>query len=202
MHTGRWPKPLSLVVGELACWRPACTRRARRRRSLVATVSIFSLSDGARPGRGSGSRSARRTPRPRPGPGRSRPRRRRRSACTPRPARPSPRRSRRIASCSRGVVGREAVDRDDRRDAVGLDVLDLLAQVGRAGVRRRRGSRASRSAGSGLPATILYLPECALSARTVATSTAASGTSPEARHLMLKNRSAPMSAPKPASVMR
>ena len=34
------------------------------------------------------------------------------------------------------------------------------------------------------------------------TSTAASGRSPELRHLMLKNFSAPMSAPKPASVMR
>jgi hypothetical protein len=41
-----------------------------------------------------------------------------------------------------------------------------------------------------------------LSARTVATTTAASGVSPEARHLMLKNRSAPMSAPNPASVIR
>ena len=64
------------------------------------------------------------------------------------------------------------------------------------------GFSASRSAGSGLPATIWYLPECAFSARTVATTTAASGCRPEARHLMLKNRSAPMSAPNPASVMR
>ena len=39
-------------------------------------------------------------------------------------------------------------------------------------------------------------------ARTVVTTTAASGTRPEVRHLMLKNRSAPMSAPKPASVTR
>ncbi len=43
-------------------------------------------------------------------------------------------------------------------------------------------------------------PPCILSARTVATTTAASGTRPEARHLMSKNFSAPMSAPKPASV--
>jgi len=49
---------------------------------------------------------------------------------------------------------------------------------------------------------ILYLPECAFSALTVATTTAASGRRPEARHLMLKNRSAPMSAPNPASVTR
>ena len=41
-----------------------------------------------------------------------------------------------------------------------------------------------------------------MSARTVATTTAASGVRPDARHLMLKNRSAPMSAPKPASVTR
>ncbi len=64
------------------------------------------------------------------------------------------------------------------------------------------GFSASRSSGSGLPATILYLPECAFSALTVATTTAASGCRPDARHLMLKNRSAPMSAPNPASVMR
>ena len=64
------------------------------------------------------------------------------------------------------------------------------------------GFSASRSSGSGLPATIRNLPEWALSARTVATSTAASGAWPDTRHLMLKNRSAPMSAPKPASVIR
>ena len=34
----------------------------------------------------------------------------------------------------------------------------------------------------------------------MATTTAASGRSPDARHLMSKNFSAPMSAPKPASV--
>ena len=39
-------------------------------------------------------------------------------------------------------------------------------------------------------------------ARTVVTTTAASGTRPDVRHLMLKNRSAPMSEPKPASVTR
>jgi hypothetical protein len=64
------------------------------------------------------------------------------------------------------------------------------------------GFSARRSSGSGLPATILYLPEWALSARTVATTTAALGIRPEVRHLMLKNRSAPMSAPTPASVTR
>lgn len=71
-----------------------------------------------------------------------------------------------------------------------------------APARTSSGFSASRSAGSGLPATILNLPLCAFKARTVATSTAASGTMPEVRHLMLKNRSAPMSAPNPASVMR
>ena len=39
-----------------------------------------------------------------------------------------------------------------------------------------------------------------MSALTVATSTTASGDMPEKRHLMLKNFSAPMSAPNPASV--
>lgn len=43
-------------------------------------------------------------------------------------------------------------------------------------------------------------PPCIFNARTVATSTTTSGLSPEARHLMLKNFSIPMSAPKPASV--
>ena len=43
-------------------------------------------------------------------------------------------------------------------------------------------------------------PPCILSDRTVATSTAASGLSPPARHLMSKNFSAPKSEPKPASV--
>ena len=64
------------------------------------------------------------------------------------------------------------------------------------------GFSASSASGSGRPATILCCPECALSARTVATTTAASGVRPDARHLMLKNRSAPMSAPNPASVTR
>src|SRR5256885_1111840 len=62
------------------------------------------------------------------------------------------------------------------------------------------GFSCSSSGGSGLPATTRYLPEWTLSARTVATITAASGARPDVRHLMLKNRSAPMSAPKPASV--
>src|SRR5271165_2879769 len=38
----------------------------------------------------------------------------------------------------------------------------------------------SMSSGSGRPATTLYLPECDFSARTVATTTAASGVSPDA----------------------
>ena len=41
------------------------------------------------------------------------------------------------------------------------------------------GFSASKSAGSALPATILYLPECAFNARTVVTNTAASGLMPE-----------------------
>src|SRR3954454_25043012 len=98
-----------------------------------------------------------------------------------------------------GVVRREAVDGDDGRHAVHGDVLDLLPEVG--GARgTSSGFSASRSSGSGRPAAIRYRPECAFSARTVATTTPTSGTSPDVRHLMLKNRSAPMSAPKPASV--
>ena len=67
--------------------------------------------------------------------------------------------------------------------------------------RRTASGLSSSSAGSsGLPATIRPTPPCILRARTVATITAASGVRPEARHLMSKNFSAPMSAPKPASV--
>lgn len=43
-------------------------------------------------------------------------------------------------------------------------------------------------------------PPCIFNARTVATRTTTFGCRPEARHLMLKNFSIPMSAPKPASV--
>lgn len=43
-------------------------------------------------------------------------------------------------------------------------------------------------------------PPCIFRARTVATSTTTLGTRPEARHLILKNFSIPISAPKPASV--
>jgi hypothetical protein len=64
------------------------------------------------------------------------------------------------------------------------------------------GFSVSSCSGSGRPAIILYLPEWAFSALTVVTTTAASGCSPEVRHLILKNRSASMSAPKPASVTR
>mmetsp|Transcript_3120 Transcript_3120/g.9608 ORF Transcript_3120/g.9608 Transcript_3120/m.9608 type:complete len:345 (-) Transcript_3120:385-1419(-) len=53
---------------------------------------------------------------------------------------------------------------------------------------------------SGTPGFTAGPPPCILSARTVATSTAQCGTSPDARHLMPKNFSMPMSAPKPASV--
>mmetsp|Transcript_3448 Transcript_3448/g.5023 ORF Transcript_3448/g.5023 Transcript_3448/m.5023 type:complete len:387 (+) Transcript_3448:543-1703(+) len=55
--------------------------------------------------------------------------------------------------------------------------------------------------GSGVPACTLGPPPCIFSARTVATITAQLGTSPLYRHLMLKNFSMPMSAPKPASVI-
>ena len=51
-----------------------------------------------------------------------------------------------------------------------------------------------------LPRSSLATPPCILSARMVATITAALGFSPVLRHLMSKNFSAPRSAPKPASV--
>ena len=46
----------------------------------------------------------------------------------------------------------------------------------------------------------LGTPPLCLSARTVATTTHASGRMPDMRHLMSQNFSAPRSAPKPASV--
>ena len=64
------------------------------------------------------------------------------------------------------------------------------------------GFSSSIAGGSGRPATTRCRPECSFIARTVVTTTAASGTRPEVRHLMLKKRSAPMSAPNPASVTR
>jgi len=56
------------------------------------------------------------------------------------------------------------------------------------------------SLGRGTPATTSGPPPCILIALTVATRTTAFGSKPEQRHLMLKNFSIPMSAPKPASV--
>src|SRR3989441_1178981 len=53
---------------------------------------------------------------------------------------------------------------------------------------------------SALPSASFLTPPCILSARTVATTIAASGTRPAMRHLMSKNFSAPKSAPNPASV--
>ena len=56
------------------------------------------------------------------------------------------------------------------------------------------------AATSAVPSASFFTPPCILSARIVATTTAASGLSPPNRHLMSKNFSAPRSAPKPASV--
>mmetsp|Transcript_16838 Transcript_16838/g.63854 ORF Transcript_16838/g.63854 Transcript_16838/m.63854 type:complete len:426 (+) Transcript_16838:562-1839(+) len=56
------------------------------------------------------------------------------------------------------------------------------------------------SSARGWPGTTGGPPPCVLRARTVATMTQAPGRRPERRHLMLKNFSAPMSAPNPASV--
>mmetsp|Transcript_23609 Transcript_23609/g.50528 ORF Transcript_23609/g.50528 Transcript_23609/m.50528 type:complete len:304 (-) Transcript_23609:562-1473(-) len=52
----------------------------------------------------------------------------------------------------------------------------------------------------GFPAETGGPPPCILRARTVATMTAHLGLRPDSRHLMLKNFSIPISAPKPASV--
>ena len=71
-------------------------------------------------------------------------------------------------------------------------LLDVLDHVRTAFLYRRDVFRAQVVLG--------LTPPCILSARTVATMTAASGFSPAFRHLMLKNFSAPRSAPKPASV--
>ncbi|CAN3988982.1 hypothetical protein OHPBIL_OHPBIL_15270, partial [Dysosmobacter welbionis] len=65
----------------------------------------------------------------------------------------------------------------------------------------RLGSPRSRAARSSLPSSALAAPPWCFNARTVATTTTASGFSPAMRHLMSRNFSAPRSAPKPASVM-
>ena len=88
-------------------------------------------------------------------------------------------------------VGGEVVDGHDHRQAEAVDVLDVLLEV------RQPLSRASTFAGF---RSSLATPPCSFSARTVATITTASGLMPALRHLMLKNFSAPRSAPKPASV--
>ena len=62
------------------------------------------------------------------------------------------------------------------------------------------GSPRSSAPRSSFVSAFLSAPPCILSERTVATSTAASGFSPPARHLMSKNFSAPRSEPNPASV--
>mmetsp|Transcript_20033 Transcript_20033/g.36372 ORF Transcript_20033/g.36372 Transcript_20033/m.36372 type:complete len:278 (+) Transcript_20033:744-1577(+) len=56
------------------------------------------------------------------------------------------------------------------------------------------------SVAKGFPAETGGPPPCILRARTVATMTAHFGLSPDARHLILKNFSIPISAPNPASV--
>ena len=66
--------------------------------------------------------------------------------------------------------------------------------------RRRLAAPRRTASTSGLPRLSFFTPPCILSARTVATTIAASGRSPAMRHLMSKNFSAPRSAPNPASV--
>ena len=55
---------------------------------------------------------------------------------------------------------------------------------------------------SGAARSSFGTPPLYFNARTVATSTATSGLSPDIRHFISKNFSAPRSAPKPASVMQ
>jgi hypothetical protein len=85
----------------------------------------------------------------------------------------------------------KCVDRDHRRHAEVADVADVAGEVGEALL---------DAATFSLPISSMATPPCILSARMVATITAADGASPALRHLMSKNFSAPRSAPKPASV--
>ena len=89
-------------------------------------------------------------------------------------------------------VGREAVDRDDARQAVLLDDLHVRREVVGALARARRGPRCA--------STLNGLPPCDLVARTVVTSTAALGANPPTRQTMSQNFWKPRSLAKPASV--
>src|SRR5699024_147082 len=100
-----------------------------------------------------------------------------------------------------GVVGAEGIDRHHRADAVQLDIGDLLAQILRTGVHVVRVLR-QHLLRQGFPGHHLVPPGVQLQGPYRGTTTAASGTRPEVRHLRLKKRSAPISAPKPASVTR
>ena len=71
------------------------------------------------------------------------------------------------------------------------DIVEMAAEIAKP---------RSTAATSSSPSALRSMPPCILSARTVATTTTASGSSPALRHLMSKNFSAPRSAPKPASV--
>ena len=83
------------------------------------------------------------------------------------------------------------VDGHDHRQAEAVDVLDVPLEVLQP---------LSRASTFSFFRSSLATPPCIFSARTVATITTASGLRPALRHLMLKNFSAPRSAPKPASV--
>ena len=72
------------------------------------------------------------------------------------------------------------------------DVLDVALEVGEALLQRGEVLL--------VRASFTSTPPWYLSARIVATITAASGRRPDLRHLMSTNFSAPRSAPKPASV--
>ena len=88
-------------------------------------------------------------------------------------------------------VGAEAVDRHHRRHAELAQIGEMAGEVGKAAFERRDVFLAQR---------VARHAAMHLQARTVATTTAASGFSPALRHLMSKNFSAPRSAPNPASV--
>ena len=100
-----------------------------------------------------------------------------RSGCTPRHGPPWPAISR-MAACSEGKSSGKALMATTGVTPWRTHDLELLAQVGRPGC-TSSGFSASMAGGSGLPATTRCPPECSLSARTVVTTTAASGARPD-----------------------
>ena len=132
MQTGRRPNPLAsyassclAAAGSYSTPSRAVDAQSRRPRS--------SRAESPRPDREAGTCWARRRPRPPSRPARPLPCRPRRSCCRRRTRTPRCSASSRMARCSEAMVAGKRVDGDDGRDAVDLDVLDLLAEVGGPG---------------------------------------------------------------------